>query len=62
MTAQDGYFSVACCGVRRGILPSSGVLICPRCDHAPGSGIPREGDVKDVPAGVWRMPIKKETS
>jgi hypothetical protein len=60
VTAQEGYFSVACCGVRRGIL--AGVLICPRCDCTPTSGIPRESEVKDIPAGVWHMPIKRETS
>jgi hypothetical protein len=60
MAGMDGYFSVACCSKRRGVI--AGVLICPRCDFAHGSatGIPNENLVRDMPADQWYIYIDKE--
>lgn len=46
------WFTVACCGKRRGILPG-GILICPVCDfdHDKATTIPNVSKVKDVPLG-----------
>lgn len=55
---QDGWFSVLCCGKRRGLFPGD-VLVCPRCDfsHEGASVIPNERYAKDVPMGLkkWRV-------
>lgn len=51
-----GYFTIDCCGKRRGQLPTR-VLICPVCDFAHGhaSTIPNENLVKDMPYGQRYM-------
>jgi hypothetical protein len=54
--AKPKMFKVACCELRRGLLPG-GILICPVCDydHASATIIPNERVAKDVPEGnkVW---------
>ena len=48
-----GYFSVACCKRRRGLI--GGVLVCTVCDfdHAKGTVLPNERAAQDVPDGKW---------
>lgn len=59
MTGMQGYFSVACCGKRRGFLPGQ-VLVCPTCDfdHARATVIPNERRTRDVPADIWHIQIE----
>ena len=56
---MEGYFEVACCKRRRGLI--NGVLVCSVCDfdHDRATVIPNERLAKDVPAGVWHLPIKQ---
>lgn len=51
---QKGYFEVACCGRRRGLLPGN-ILVCSRCDYTKVSVIPNENKARDVPDGMWFM-------
>lgn len=62
MLADDGstFFQVACCGVRRALLPGR-VLLCPRCDfdHAKATSVPNETQARDVEPGTWYLyPLK----
>lgn len=63
MSALEGYFEVACCKKRRGLLPS-GVLICSVCDfdHGKATVIPNESQIKDVPGNVWHLRAQKPES
>lgn len=62
MAALDGYFSVACCGRRRGLLPG-GILFCTVCDGAeslrPDAMAPNAGQARDMPDNEWYIYIKK---
>jgi hypothetical protein len=62
MAGLDGYFSVACCKRRRGLLPG-GILICSICDGAeyrhPDATIPNAGQARDMPADEWYIYITK---
>lgn len=49
------WFTVACCGKRRGLI--NGALICSRCDfdHDHATVVPNENKARDVPQDlkVW---------
>lgn len=51
----NGYFEVACCRRRRGLI--NGILICPTCDynHDHATVIPNEHHARDVPANTWHI-------
>ena len=63
MAALDGYFSVACCRRRRGLLPG-GVLYCAVCDGGEAVGFPdalapNSGQARDMPDNEWYIYINK---
>ncbi len=57
MAVLNGYLEVACCGKRRGFIPTAGqkeqgkILICSTCDfaHDDAGGPPCEDKMKDMP-------------
>lgn len=57
MSEHKGYFEVACCKRRRGLI--NGVLVCSRCDYTEVSVMPNENLAKDVPDGTWFIYTQK---